>query len=161
MKKRNETVLFFELKYGLCSVEDVIAWADEKIELEDNPSIEVIELSVAEPKSKDHLLSLLNPMLPTSDQFELIKIYVPYLLEDIYTKKIKVRDAERLTYDFIRCHYEKIPDGLWGLFAIDDDFDMAEDGTYGSLKKVENEYIKILESIKAEQSRTNRSTECR
>ncbi len=115
---------------GCYKSEDVIEWADKRILNDETPKDELIDLSLT--KKPQYILSMLAKLAEGSDTFEAIRgmLSVMYnlLKEQHDLVSIFIKGLDQLV---VECGYE-LPDDLSFLIGLDDEYNLAMQGIYGS-----------------------------
>ncbi len=133
------------LEVGAMSTHEIVAWADSIIEVDVEPSIEFIELSMI--KSRGDAIVWLNVIAFEASIQEsachLFKLYYDALLSG----KCTYEDVAKHGY-FVASDEDEI--GEFGeLFGYWDDLDLAIYGSYGDVDEIKSKMLVFFEENKA------------
>jgi len=134
----------FTLTKGLLDKEIVIDWADNIINQDSEPDIFIIELSLCGNKSLNDTISLINNYIEQEKSNLSGRVILGFIYRQFLSKKITLRNVIRTIYDLIWTTdlTEKEKNVI---YILDNDFDLAQDGGYGSIEIIELDTLKFLE----------------
>lgn len=131
------------LASGLLSKEEVMVWADDIIIIDDEPDIFFIDLALSGSKSINDILHYFNAYL----NYENPVIEGRPLLELLYNRfTSKQWTLEQTVGKLFSLKFEAVFSGREEnyIYSIENDFDCAKDGIYGSLESVNAEVDRFL-----------------
>jgi hypothetical protein len=133
-----------EFMTGLITVSDVIAWADSLIEQMDIPDSEIIDLSLAGHSNSYELISILSEMAIGSDRFAAMKTVFGKMYSVLSQDVSHARKYSSAIMDFVVENHYNLPDDFYFMYGIDDAFELAEIGIYGSVDEISKRFIEEL-----------------
>ncbi len=132
----------FGIELGLIKFDEAIAWADSVIGREDEPSGEIIDLALSRPRGRNGVLESLrdikgerNPQLSGSYLLGTLKLAldlgddIKYVAERAMSVASLARMHEDVYYEFDH---------------IDDEIQLAQSGTYGTIEQCQSDLTKAL-----------------
>jgi hypothetical protein len=129
---------------GTARLPEAIAWADEWVLRLDHPPYDLIEISISrDVKTAIHHLEQLS--LSIGD-FEAIRLALPRLIHHCLTE-VESRELARFLYGLAVKHRYQVPDEFKFTLWYDEEFDLAEQGTYGILQDVNRRFLAELQRI--------------
>ena len=137
-------VFSIALTNGLVDINEVIKWADNIIINDKEPDFFIIELSLCGHKKTIDIVSLLNEYIgqekpQISGRVILGFLYRQYLAGYITLKKV-VGSINWIVWQADLTDEEKSL-----MYGLDEDYDCAEEGIYGTIEEVEKETLRFLE----------------
>lgn len=135
------------LSNGLLDKQEVVKWADKIIEQDDEPDINVIELSLCGHQSVNDIVSLLNeivgyPRPPISGRVILGLLYNNYKNGKVTLEKVAG------SMNWIIWQSELTDDEKSFMHGIDDMYDLAVSGTFGTVEDFEMDTLRFIEIYK-------------
>ncbi|HLP04237.1 MAG TPA: hypothetical protein VK152_02300 [Paludibacter sp.] len=140
-------VFSIALTNGLLDKEEVIKWADNIITQDEEPDYFIIELSLCGHKSINDIVSLINEYVGQDKPKISGRIFLGLLYRAYLTGHIKLDKVTRAIY-WIVWEDRLTEDEKSLIYGIDEDYDCAIDGIYGSVEIVEKEVLRFLEIYK-------------
>ncbi len=140
-------VFSIALTKGLLDKEEVIKWADNIITQDDKPDYFIIELSLCGHKSINDIISLINEYVGQDKPKISGRIFLGLLYSAYLTGHVKLDKVTRAIY-WIVWEDRLTEDEKSLIYGIDEDYDCAIGGIYGSVEIVEKEVLRFLEIYK-------------
>ena len=135
------------LASGLLSKEEVIDWADEIITRDETPDIFFIDLALSSSKTTDDVCHYINDFLnfenPVINGRPLLGLLYKRFHDNQITLEQTVRQLFRLKFEALFTQKEE---GC--IYSIDDAFDCAKNGIYGTIEDVHKEVNSFLSIYK-------------
>ncbi|WP_199611591.1 hypothetical protein [Flocculibacter collagenilyticus] len=133
------------LPSGVVSLEDIVKWADTAIVEEDEPCIEIIELSAAQKESE--ALLQLKILSAGYDEEKAMKLFFDLCYEALKNGVANYSTVARRL--FFWSAYETSLEGYSGFVSFWDSLDLAYDCVYGNPEEIEREMLAYLGEKKA------------
>jgi hypothetical protein len=144
---RAPTALAVGFELGLYSRDDVAEWVPEAVDRVDVLPDPLLELTTLKGKQDVDIVTLLYQLGPARRPAERARDRFAVLHELLTTNRINLGDAARQMY---RIALEDLsPDDEGGEYfaclSLDDQYDLARDGTYGTLDDVRRGVVDFLQ----------------
>jgi hypothetical protein len=134
----------FEMR--LYSRSDISTWVDERVARVDDVAGPLLDLTTLRDKDDGAIATLLFAMTGPVDEAEVGRIGLAVLHQMLITKQMDLRLAigalRHLRFRFFSDEHKEYTECL----VLDDEYDLAADGTYGTLVNVERDLLAFLES---------------
>jgi hypothetical protein len=131
---------------GLLTVADIVRWADEKISQLDLYDDELADIALAGNKPPHEIASMLMHISEGADRNEAIRNLLGRMHTAMLQDRGRARDfAKFLYYMLIETGFHKLSDDLHFIWGLDDEYDLAESGTVGTVDDITNGFIKETE----------------
>lgn len=140
-------VFSIALTNGILGKKEVIKWADNIISQDEKPDYFIIELSLCGHKSINDIISLINEYVGQDKPIISGRIFIGLLYEAYLTGQIKLNQVTRAIY-WIIWEDRLTEDERDLIYGIDEDYECAIDGIYGTIENVEKEVLRFLEIYK-------------
>ncbi|WFD08717.1 hypothetical protein [Tepidibacter hydrothermalis] len=133
------------LSCGFLTKKDVIDWADNEIMISENPDISIIELSLLGSKNVEEVISKLKEVTGNIDEEVTLKILLGLFYKEIIKNpnKIQVISTE-LYHLYLSVEIDNKEECYLWMMYLDDEFHLANNGTYGDVEEVKSRYIDFL-----------------
>ncbi len=131
------------LASGLLSKEEVIDWADKIVTKDEHPDILFIDLAMSSRKNTGDVLHYINDYL----NFESMAVQGRPLLGLLFNRFEKGQiSLDQAVTKLFRLKFEAVFNEreVGYIYSIDNDYDCAKDGIYGSLLSVQQDLVKFL-----------------
>lgn len=130
------------IQYGALSLDDLIGWADGKIENEATPDTRYFDISLA--KSMDDVISALNSFGPSNDKTSVAKLTFRFFYESLNSGKGDFQKIARGIYDMATNGYLPDPEVEGEMWSYWDSLDLAIDGIFGDPDEIRSEILQFL-----------------
>jgi len=147
MYKLNEKAAFFRigLQVGVFTVDAVIDWIDSEIASAESPQDLLLDLTLMKASNPKDVLSKLQRLSSGADNMLALR----RVLGEMYpllqsNSKYGPTFAKGLYEIFVEFDYD-VPEDLTAICAIDDDYSMAIQGTFGTEKAANEGFLDFLE----------------
>jgi|GEM_PF-1267140 len=120
---------------GIASVEDVVAWADQAILASPEYDDDLTEVSLAAKAPRDETDRRLGRLGEGADKAEAIRNLAGRIHRELLTDTSRAGDFARVMERFWFEEWPRLPSEFSFMAGLDDEFSLAESGTYGSMKK--------------------------
>lgn len=143
----------FGLMLGLHTVSDVVHWADSEIKRKLKSPYIFIELSLMEHSSPKDVRTKLNEFPGSEDKSRILRKILPKLLGHMYLLLSHHPEygptlANNLYQIYIELDQEfghfSLPQELYPMLALDDQYLLAQQGTYGTEEEVLQDFLAFL-----------------
>lgn len=130
---------------GIYSIEDVVWWADAVLAQANQYDDAVANISLSAKRLPQEIDSMLLHASEGADRIQAIRHLLGQMHGVMLLDQSRGRDFTRVIDRIVvECGYH-LPQDLNFLFGLEDEFDMAEDGTYGTVSGVTDAFIKRTE----------------
>lgn len=123
------------IRLGLISPSEVQVWVNSQIQKTKDPSDELIQLAYVKEKDIHDMFGILSAMPDEMDEYDAVR----ELLKNIETEKLNtVEFCWRLTqclYSVWTEHNYSAPDDLTAIGFLEDEYRMANNGTFGTVEE--------------------------
>jgi hypothetical protein len=140
-------VFSIALTNGLMDKNDVIKWADNIIINDNEPDFFIIELSLCGHKNLNDIISLLNEFIGPEKPQVSSRVILGFVHRQYLVGKITLRKVVGVV-DSIVWKTDLTDEEKSFMYGLDDNYNCAEEGIYGSVEVVEKETIRFLEIYK-------------
>ena len=131
---------------NVVTIKDVIKWADSLIEIEDEPSVVIIDLALCVTCSE--AVTLLNALSVGFDEKRAMRIFFGLCYEALRNEVVDYPVvAKRL---FFWSAYETTLEGFGELVSYWDELDIADAGVYGDSQEIKSRLLAFLDVNKLE-----------
>lgn len=145
MSLRDEAeALAIALEIGFASIEDVIDWADAKIVALDQPPYELIEVSCAGRQAVPDVAHALRAIAGTPDVAAASKIVIARMAAALDRGSTTAEKVARALYRMSLNGHVPEASAEGAMVGLDDAFDLAHGGTYGSIEDAESDVRSFL-----------------
>jgi len=143
----------FGLMLGVHTVSDVVRWADSEIKRQVKPPYIFIELSLMEHSSPKDVRTKLNKFPGSVDKSKILRKILPKLLGHMYFLLSHHPEygptlANNLYQIYVELDQElgyfSLPQELYPMLALDDQYSLAQQGTYGTEQEVLQDFLAFL-----------------
>lgn len=135
------------LTNGLLNKEEVIKWADNIIQQDEEPDYFVIELSLCGHKSINDIVSLINEFVGEPKPIVSGRMILGFVYRQYIRKRIPLRKVTAAMYWLnLEDHLTETEKGF--MYGLDEDLDCAESGMYGTVEAVEKAAMRFIEIYK-------------
>jgi hypothetical protein len=135
------------LTHGMLDKEEVIRWADNIIQQDEQPDHFVIELSLCGHKSINYIVSLINEFVGEPKPVVSGRVILGLINKQYVKKLIPLRKVTTAIY-WMKELSELTETEICFMYWLDDNLDGAELGSYGTVEGVEIETLRFLEDYK-------------
>ena len=132
------------LTNGLLRKEEVIKWADNIIQHEEQLDYIVIELSVCGHKSVNEIISIINEFVGEPKPIVPGRVVLGFLFTQFKAGHISLRKVTAAIY-WLVWNGNLTEDEKSFMYGLDDKMDCAERGIYGTVEAVERETLRFIE----------------
>jgi hypothetical protein len=135
------------LTLGLVNTSDVQLWVDEQIEASEEPNEELLDLAFIDKSNVKELLSKLSYIDDERDDFEILRILIAGIGND---RLANINFCSRLAtelYVYYVEHDYKVPEDFREIGFFDDSYDLAKNGTYGTLESWHSDFKHFANSF--------------
>ncbi|MGF9881104.1 hypothetical protein ABEX39_25635 [Bacillus albus] len=142
-------VLSIGLQIGLFSKTEIIDWADQTIEALDNPSIEIIEVSLSSNDKLVDIVPKLKNVKGTYDRKLPVKIILGLLWDKFILNEENVLKIKPFIFNLIHnncCEGFSYVDEQ--LYNFNEEINLAADNIYGNLEDISQELKSFLSPYK-------------
>ncbi|KAB2399921.1 MULTISPECIES: hypothetical protein [Bacillus cereus group] len=147
--KETAEVFRIGLQIGLFSKTDVITWADQTIELLDNPSNEIIEVSLSSNDKSVDIVSKLKNIKGIYDEKLPVKIILGLLWKKFILNKENALKIQPFIFSIVHSNCFKGFDQIdEQLYNFNEKITLAADNIYGNLEDISLEIKKFLSIYK-------------
>jgi len=140
-------VFSIALTNGLIDKKEVIKWADNIITQDEKPDYFVIELSLCGHKSVNDVISLINEFVGQDKPRISGRVILGFLYKAYLDGQIKLNKVTS-SINWIAWETELTDDEKSFMYGVDEEYDCAIEGIYGSVEIVEKEALRFLEIYK-------------
>uniref|UniRef100_UPI00260FE01A hypothetical protein n=1 Tax=uncultured Mucilaginibacter sp. TaxID=797541 RepID=UPI00260FE01A len=140
-------VFSIALTNGLLDKSEVVKWADRIITSDSEPEYFIIELSLCGHKTLNDIVSLINEFIGKNKPQVSGRVILGFLYKQYLARKITLRKVVS-TINWIVWQADLTDEEKSFMYGLDEDFECAEDGIYGTVEAVEKETICFLETYK-------------
>ena len=140
-------VFHIGLANGLLDKQEVIRWADNIIQQDDQPVINVIELSLCGHKSVNDVVSLLSEIVGDPRPQISGRVILGLLYNNYKNGKITLEKVAR-SMSWIIWQGELTDEEKSFMYGIDDMYDLAVSGTFGTVESFEMDTLRFIEIYK-------------
>lgn len=134
------------LAAGLVSVDEVVKWADRTIKVQDEPSQELIELSLSGLRGRSAVISCLSAMPGTQTPAAVSLLTFELIYRALLVRPDRLR---RITKLLERMYWEGVVPGAMSssfMCSLDDELSLAELGIAGEVEAVHSRLKEFLRS---------------
>ncbi len=135
------------LASGLLSKEEVIDWADKIVVKDEQPDIFFIDLAMSSSKSTNDIIHYINDLLNFDNPAVQARPLVGLLFKQFNNGQINLEQAVsklfRLKFEAV---FNEREEGY--IYSLENDYDCAKHGIYGSLQIVQQDLEKFLSFYK-------------
>lgn len=136
------------LRLGILSAEDIQLWVNSEIAKTPNPSEAFIQLAFSTSASTQDIYSILSSLNDSSDDFDVLRRLL---------SRINEKDLEDINF----CH--RLAECLYGIWVdndylapedlnligfLDDEYDLASQGIYGTLERWHNDFKSFVQKFR-------------
>lgn len=130
------------LEVGAVTKDEVISWADHEIEDCDDYIDDLANISME--KDGANILTYLRNLIDDTDEFEALRYTMGRMHDDLRNDFTSVRRYTRFLEIQAINHIDDLPDDMQFLMGIDDEYELAEKGIYGTLVESKESLMKNL-----------------
>jgi hypothetical protein len=135
------------LMKGLLDKQEVIRWADDIILQDEQPAYFVIELSLCGSKSVKDMVSLIHSFVGEPRPVVSGRVILGFLFAQYSQKVISLRTVTAAIYGLLwETEWNETEKRF--MYGLDDAFDCAVNGIYGTVEEVEKDVFRFLEIYK-------------
>jgi len=136
------------LKLGMLSIEDIQSWVDARIIESESPSNSLLDLAFSKQEKGFDIHGALLNISDLGDKYEIVRSLLSKVtdieLADLdYCRKL----AEVLENFGIDCDYD-VPEDLNSIYGFDDEYRLAEQGVYSTIKKWHQDFINFVRGFR-------------
>ena len=140
-------VFSIALTNGLLDKNEVIKWADNIITNDNEPDFFIIELSLSGHKNLNDTVSLLNEYIGKEKPQVSGRVILGFLHRQYLAGKITLRKVVGAV-NWIVWQADLTDEEKSYMYGLDEEYDFAEEGIYGTVEAVEKETLRFLEIYK-------------
>ncbi len=140
-------VFHIGLTNGLLDKKEVIKWADNIIQQDEQPDYFVIELSLCGHRSINDIVSLINEFVGEPKPVVSGRVILGFAYRQYIKKLIPLRKVTAAIY-WLVWQGELTETEKSFMYGLDEDLDCAESGIYGTVEAVEKETLRFIEIYK-------------
>ena len=131
---------------GFLTIEDVIRWCDEVIDVFDNPPYEFIELSMmSSEKIEDIKHKLLDYYMNVDIDIEfVVNLLLGVIGREFINKHLSIQESVGFTTKLLIHTGLFSAKGYYDIYRCDDAYDLAVEGIYGGLEDVERDFTNAI-----------------
>lgn len=137
---------------GCVSKEEIINWADKIIQENDKVDYIFIEISLSGKKPIQDIESLLFQISNKHEHFNACRRVLGRMSFACETEPQSLRRSAAGLYQIVIENSYELPSDLIFLIDIDDEYALADSGTYGTIDEVDKRFIEALNSFRNEHS---------
>jgi hypothetical protein len=137
---------------GCVSKDEIINWADKIILENDKVDYVFIEISLSGKKPIQDIVSLLFQISNKHEHFNACRRVLGRMSFARETEPQSLRRFASGLYQIVIENYYELPSDLIFLMGIDDEYALADSGTYGTIDEVDKRFIEALNSFRNEHS---------
>jgi hypothetical protein len=137
-------VFSIALTNGLLDRDEVIKWADSIITKDSEPDFFIIELSLCGHKSLNDIISILNECIGQEKTQVSGRVILGFMYQQYIAGKITLRKVVG-AMNWIVWEADLTDEEKSFLYGLEDNYECAEGGIYGTIEKVEKETLRFLE----------------
>jgi len=142
---RQASILCCGYGMGYYKEADVEHWAERQIDALDQPPLPLIELATVRGMYPIDVMNLLRSLSGESQPNVIVEAQIGFLGLLYYTKKIPLKRA--IGGLFVMVHDKGVTDDQCAtIYGLDDMYDLAIAGTYGTVGEVEAEFCSFVRS---------------
>ena len=145
MVQKNEAErLRLGIRGGWLKIADAVAWADRQIDQTPQPDLALVDLALAQNRTREEVVALLEAVPGSADSVAVMRCCLNDLLETVEREPRLAPDAARWLE--AAANRGELPESEFGLeaFGLDDAFALAEQGTYGTLEDARDRLVAFL-----------------
>ena len=136
------------LKLGLLIPRDIQTWVDARILESERPDDQLIDLAFSKDQKGYDLYSALLKIGNSGDKYEIVRSLLSKITDHDLNNLRFCRDlAKSLEHFAIDCDYD-IPEDLNAIYGFDDEYSLAEQGVYSSLKQWHTDFNEFVSSFR-------------
>jgi len=135
------------LTNGLLDKNEIIKWADNIITSNNEPDYFIIELSLCGHKSANDIVSLLNEYIGQCKPQISSRVILGFLYGQYIAGQLALRKVVG-SIDWIIWQTDLTEDEKSFMYGLDDNYNCAEEGIYGTVEAVESQTLRFLEIYK-------------
>ena len=136
------------LKLGILVSKDIQAWVDARILDSEFPSDQLIDLAYSQDNNRFDLYSALLQINDNGDKYEIVRTLLSKVTDsDLDQIKYCRMLAKSLEHFSIDCDYD-VPDDLNPIYGFDDEYSLAEQGIYSSLKVWHKDFKEFIKGFR-------------
>jgi hypothetical protein len=140
-------VFSIALTNGLLDKKEVIKWADNIITNDNEPDYFIIELSLCGHKNINDIVSHLNEYIGQEKPQVSGRVILGFMHRQYLAGKITLRKVVG-TINWIVWQADLTEDEKSFMYGLDEDYDCAEEGIYGTVEAVKKETLRFLDIYK-------------
>jgi hypothetical protein len=140
-------VFHIALSNGLIDKKEIIKWADQIITQDIEPDYFIIELSLCGQKTTNDIISLLSEYIGEEKPKTSGRVILGFLYRKYLAKQTTLKSVVSTIY-WITWKTELPDEEKSFMYGLDDAYDCATEGIYGTIQAVENETLRFLEIYK-------------
>jgi hypothetical protein len=126
---------------GIASVDDVVRWADTTLATLDGYDDDLANVSLASSAPPQEIDSMLRQLGQGADRDDAMRHLAGQMHRILLKNRSRARDFTRVLEQLWIENGYKVADDLSFIAGIDDDFCLAEEGTYGTVDGVTDDLI--------------------
>lgn len=138
-----------QLRLGLISVADVVSWADNIILESDIPDNEIIDLALSRRLPLADVIAQLAKMAGGCDRNRAMRTVLGQMYHVLQKDRSLARGFSRTLFQEAveNSGYINYSEDILFIYGNDDCFDLAEQGIYGTIDTVTDEFIEYLRTF--------------
>jgi hypothetical protein len=143
--------LKFSLEAGIVSPAEVIEWADQTLAANSYDDA-LVELAISSDISSKRLMTLLQDLVDDADEWAAIRVTMGRMCDALILDHSLTHDFTRFLESFWIRHRYDIPNDMNFIAGLEDEYQLAEVGSYGTIPEVTQSLIDNLSKYKGSSS---------
>lgn len=123
--------------------QQVIVWADKRIEQEAEPTYFLIELSLCGRSNVNDMVSILNNCVGENKPQVAGRAVLGYLYQGYITNRLSLQKVVRTIY-WLALHGDFMQEEQSFMYGLDDEYELAAEGVHGTIAEVESQTLRFL-----------------
>jgi hypothetical protein len=121
------------LEAGVIEPGEVIAWADRILETHEYDD-DIANVSLATSDSRKEMMSLLTPLIDGADEWTAVRKTMARMYLVLLRDSSRAHDFTRFLESFWSRHGYEVPEDMSFMAGIEDEFQLAVEGIYGTVE---------------------------
>ena len=136
------------LKLGMLSLDDIQGWVDARIMESETPSNSLLDLAFSKQEKGFDIHSALLNISDSGDKYEIVRSLLSKVTDLELANLGYCRELAEVLENFgIDCDYD-VPEDLNSIYGFDDEYRLAEQGVYSTIKKWHKDFISFVQGFR-------------
>jgi len=147
--------LKLSIEAGLVEPVEIIAWADDTLMANKKYDDDLANISIASDIRPKNLMILLGRLVDQADEYAAMRRTMARMHDALLSDPYRAHEFTRFLESFWIKHGYNVPSDMSFIVGIEDDFQLAEQGIYGTVEEATQSLINYLSNFKKALNKAN------